>query len=381
MKQNIGIIFGGKTVEHEVSIITGLQVIENIDKSNYEIIAIYVDKNGDWYYGEKLKDISVFKNWEKNKKKIKQFFPSLDKKDRKNILNRVDAIVMAMHGNYGEDGKLQGFLELLNIPYTSSGVVGSAAGMDKIVMKKIFEGLSLPILPYLWFYKYEWQNNMSEIIKKVKWTLEYPLFVKPANLGSSIGISIAKNEDELIRAIEIAIRYDNRIIVEKGLENSIDINESALSKNGEILVSLLEEPLKWETFLSFDDKYINDISSKNGMVGMQRKIPAELPAEMTKKIEDYSREIYKTMHCKGVVRIDYLVNHSKSEVFVNEINTIPGSLSFYLWEHSGIKFSELINMLIKEAIKSSEDKKSQIESFDSTILNKFGGSKNRRNKN
>jgi D-alanine-D-alanine ligase len=221
--------------------------------------------------------------------------------------------------------------------------------------------------------------NNGEIINKVKWTLEYPVFVKPANLGSSIGISIAKNEDELVRAIEIAIRYDNRIIVEKGLENSIDINESVLLKDGEILVSLLEEPVKWETFLSFDDKYINEVS-KNGMVGMKRKIPADLSPELTKKIEEYSREIYKTMYCKGVVRIDYLVSYNRNEVFVNEINSIPGSLSFYLWEHSDIKFNTLIDIIIKEAIRINEDKKNQIESFDSNILNKFGGSKSRVNK-
>ena len=380
MKQNIGVIFGGRSVEHEVSIITGLQILENIDKSKYEVIPIYIDKEGYWYYGDKLNDILIFKDWNKNKKKIKSFVPNLDKKDKKNILNKCGVIVIAMHGNYGEDGKLQGFLEFIDIPYTSSGVVGAATGMDKIVMKKIFEGLSLPILPYLWFYKYEWHNNMSEIINKVKWTLEYPVFVKPANLGSSIGISVAENEDDLIRAIEVAIRYDNRIIIEKGLIDSIDINCSVLSRGGEILVSLLEEPIKWETFLSFNDKYINEIS-KNGMAGMKRKIPADIPSELTKKIEEYSREIYKTMHCNGVVRIDYLISHNKQEVFVNEINTVPGSLSFYLWEYSDIKFSELIDILIKEAIRINEDKKNQIESFNSSILNKFGGNKNRKGKN
>jgi len=379
MKQNVGVIFGGRSVEHEVSIITGLQILENIDKSNYNVMPIYIDKDGIWYYGEKLNNILIFKDWGKNKKRVKSFVPNLNKKDKKNILNKCNVIVMAMHGNYGEDGKLQGFLEFLDIPYTSSGVVGSATGMDKIVMKKIFEGLSLPILTYLWFYKYEWHNNMSEIIKKVRWTLEYPVFVKPANLGSSIGISIAKNDDELIRAIEVAIRYDNRIIVEKGLVDSIDINCSVLSKNGEILVSLLEEPVKWETFLSFNDKYINEIS-KSGMASMKRKIPADISTELTTKIEEYSRNIYNTMHCKGVVRIDYLLNYSRKTVYVNEINTIPGSLSFYLWEYSNIKFSELIDILIKEAIKISEDKKNQIESFDSTILNKFGGSKGRHGK-
>jgi D-alanine-D-alanine ligase len=376
MKQNIGIIFGGKSVEHEVSIVTGLQVVENIDRDKYNPIPIYIDKDGFWFHGDKLTDVKIYSNWDKNKKKVKQFFPSFDKKDKKNILNKLYALIIAMHGNYGEDGKLQGMIDFMDIPYSSSGVVGSATGMDKIVMKNVFVGLGLPVLPYLWFNKFEWEKDKNELIKKIHYTLDYPIFVKPANLGSSIGISMANNENELINAIEIAIRYDKRILVEKGVENVVEVNSSALLNNNEVQVSAMEEPVRWEKFLSFNDKYIRSNSkSKSGMSGMSRKIPAQISDEIKKQIESHTKIIYKAMDCKGVVRIDYILNSDKDKVYVNEINTIPGSMSFYLWEPVGIKFKDLIDILIDQAVKSNNDKEDQIVRYDSDILKRLGGSK------
>ena len=282
-----------------------------------------------------------------------------------------------MHGNYGEDGKIQGLFEFLDIPYSSSGVVGSATGMDKIVMKKIFDGMGLPVLPYIWFNRDDFKNDKKEWINKIHYTLDYPVFVKPANLGSSIGISIAKNENELINSVEIASNYDKRIIVEKGIPNAFEVNCSAILKNGEILVSETEEPIKWEEFLSFKDKYIrgSGITKNEGMRSMSRKIPAEISDDLKKQIERYTKDIYKTMDCKGVVRVDYLLDNDKTKVFVNEINTIPGSFSFYLWEPLGIKFANLIELMIDEAILINKDNKSNITRYDSEILKKIGGLK------
>jgi D-alanine-D-alanine ligase len=376
MKKNIGIIFGGKSVEHEVSIITGLQVFENIDKSKYNPILIYIDKDGHWFHGEKLSDVKIYSGWDKNKKKFKQFFPSLDQKDKKNKLNGLYSIIIAMHGNYGEDGKIQGMLDFMEIPYSSSGVVGSATGMDKIVMKKIFVGMGLPVLPYLWFYRDDWEKDKDDWIKKVHYTLDYPVFVKPANLGSSIGISMATNEIELVNAVEIAIRYDKRILIEKGIENAVEINSSAIGHYGEVKISAMEEPVRWEKFLSFTDKYIrSNTKSKNGMSGMSRKIPPEINDEIKIHIEDYTKKIYRAMDCKGVVRIDYILTSQRDKVFVNEINMIPGSLSFYLWEHSGINFQNLIEMIIEESVRIHEDKKNNIVRYDSEILTRISGSK------
>ena len=376
MKKNIGIIFGGKSVEHEVSVITGLQIIENADKQKYNIIPIYIDKDGDWYFGDALKDVKIYSDWCKSKKKIKKFIPGLDKNNKKDILNSLYSLIIAIHGNYGEDGKLQGFLELAGIPYASSGVVGSATGMDKVVMKKIFLGMDLPVLPYIWFKRNEWEEKREEIIKKIHYTLDYPVFVKPANLGSSIGISMASNEEELTEAIEIAINYDKRILVEKGIADPCEVNASAIFKNGEVLVSEIEEPVRWEEFLSFNDKYIRSNSkSKSGMSGMSRKIPADINDEIRSHVINYTRAIYKAMDCSGVVRVDYLLDSDKTKVYINEINTIPGSFSFYLWEPSGIKFSELIDIIIEESVKAFEDRKKDIIRYDSEILTRLNGPK------
>ncbi len=376
MKKNIGVIFGGQSVEHDVSIITGLQIIENIDKNKYIITPFYIDKNGNWFTGNKLKDVETYNTWEKNKKKSNQFFPSLNKKDKKNFLIKMDALIIGSHGTYGEDGKLQGFLELLDIPYTSSGVVGSATGMDKIVMKKIFSGMDLPVLPYIWFTRDDWKSEQNKWINKIHYTLDYPIFVKPANLGSSIGISMANNEKELINAVEIAINYDKRILVEKGIEDAIEINSSVIINNGKIIVSELEEPIHWEKFLSFEDKYLrNKTKTKSGMQSMSRKIPAEINNELKVKIQDYSIRIYRAMDCKGIVRIDYILDNEKTKVFVNEINTIPGSMSFYLWEPVGIKFKKLLDIIINEAIKEHKSKKNNIVRYDSDILKKSAGLK------
>ena len=365
--KKIGIIYGGKSVEHEVSIITGLQAYENLDKSKYTVELIYIDKDGDWFFGEKkLKDLKIYKNW--TKKSAKQFQPSLNKKDKKNILNSLDAAVIACHGNYGEDGKLQSFLEFLDIPYTSSGVVGSASGMDKIVMKSIFSGIDLPVLPYIWFTRHEWIEKSEEIIKKVRYTLDYPVFVKPANLGSSIGISMVNDEKDLINAIDVASKYDYRIIVEKGVANSVEINCSAIMKDNEVLTSVLEEPVRWEKFLSFDDKYINANSKTKGMGSMGRKIPAEVTKEQKEHIENYTKQIYKTMDCCGVVRVDYLMDESREHVYVNEINTIPGSFSFYLWEHNDLPFGKLLDVLIEEALNQAQLRKDKVLKYDSKIL-------------
>ena len=365
--KKIGIIYGGKSVEHEVSIITGLQAYENLDKSKYAVELIYIDKDGDWFFGEKkLKDLKIYKNW--TKKCAKQFQPSLNKKDKKNILNTLDAAVIACHGNYGEDGKLQSFLEFLDIPYTSSGVVGSSSGMDKIVMKSIFSGIDLPVLPYIWFTRHDWIENSDDVIKKVRYTLDYPVFVKPANLGSSIGISMVNDEKDLVNAIDIASKYDYRIIVEKGVANSVEINCSAIMKDNEVLTSVLEEPVRWEKFLSFDDKYINANSKTKGMGSMGRKIPAEVTKEQKEHIENYTKQIYKTMDCCGVVRVDYLMDESREHVYVNEINTVPGSFSFYLWEHNDLPFGKLLDVLIEEALNQAQLRKDKVLKYDSKIL-------------
>ncbi|HOJ64850.1 MAG TPA: D-alanine--D-alanine ligase family protein [Spirochaetota bacterium] len=379
MKKNISVLIGGKSVEHDVSIITGLQIVENLDKDKYNIFVIYIDKDGEWYFSDKLKDLTTYKDWEKNKKKCKRIFPNLNKKDKSNILNKTDCAIIAMHGNYGEDGKIQGMLDIMEIPYSSSGVLGSSTAMDKIVMKKIFSGMGLPVLPYIWFNRDDWAKDQKELINKIHYTLDYPIFIKPANLGSSIGISMAKNEEELIKGIEIANKYDKRILIEKGVENSVEVNCSVIKIDNEIKTSALEEPVKWEKFLSFEDKYLRSNGKiKSGLENMSRIIPARISDEIKTQIEEYSKKVYRAIDCKGVVRIDYILNSERDKVYINEINTIPGSFSFYLWEPLGISFSKLLDIIIEESIKDFEDRKNNIYKFDSALMEKikrFSGAK------
>jgi len=370
--RDIAVIFGGMSVEREVSIVTGLQIVENSDKSLYRITPVYIDKYGDWYYGDKLSDIKIYSDWEKNRKKVKKFFPSLDKKDKKNILNKMSCCVIACHGNYGEDGKLQSLLEFLEIPYTSSGVVGSSSGMDKIVMKSVFNGIALPILPYVWFNREEWAFNQKEVINRIHYTLDYPVFVKPANLGSSIGISMANNEEELAKAIDVANKFDYRIIVEKGLVNPVEINCSGMFKNGQVITSVTEEPVRWDKFLSFQDKYLSSNNKGGkGLSSMGRKIPADVSKDILEKIETYTAQIYKTMDCNGVIRVDYILDELKEHLYVNEVNTVPGSMSFYLWEKTGFTFKTLITNIIEESIMQFKQRRDKILNYDSQLLTKI----------
>ena len=382
--KKLGVIYGGVTCEHDVSIITGLQLIENADKSKYEIIPIYIHSDGEWYTGdfEKMTDSKTYKNFDPNVSGIKKCVMLPTDKTlmifekglfAKNSLTTLDVVIPAMHGMNGEDGTLQGLLELANIPYTSSGVLGASVGMDKILMKKVFESHDLPVLPYTYFTRGEWETNKDEVIVKIESQIPYPMFVKPSNLGSSIGISKAKDKAGLIDAIEIAINYDERIIVEKGVENLIEINCSGLGYGKEVEVSVCEQPMHWEEFLTFEDKYMHGgkgskNSKQSGMENMSRRIPADIPDEQTKAIQEYTRSAFKALNSKGVVRIDYIIDKDNNEVYLNEINTIPGSFSFYLWEYTGLKYKDLIDRLVEIAEKAWQEKNKNNYSFKSDIM-------------
>lgn len=384
---NIAVFFGGKTVEHDVSIVTAQQLIQNIDKK-HTVIPVYITRDGDWFSGEKLADIKAFSAFNKadkdicrvyipangKAKQIYRFNPKRGLFSQNNIFAKVDVAIIAMHGLNGEDGTLQGLLEMANIPYTSSGVLGSASGMDKILMKAAYIGAGFPVLPYTFFDRQAWFANKDEIIAKCESKLEYPMFVKPSNLGSSIGISKAHNRDELISAIDVAVEYDHRILVEKGLDKPKEVNCSALGFGDDVSASVCEMPACSDEFLSFSDKYLNGGKTQASMEALSRRIPAPIPDEMTNRIRQLSIDIFKLMDCKGVVRIDYICSSDLSELYVNEINTIPGSFAFYLWEPLGISYTELIEKLIEYAFKAFEAKTNNNFAFDSEIIAKFASS-------
>ena len=383
MKKQIGVIFGSRSCEREVSIISAIQLMRFADREKYDIIPIYIDEQGAWFTGEALKELTAFKPFRPDAKGIRKVFPDLSSgsgallylsrgngllaKDKIEIAARIDVYIVVMHGMNGEDGTLQGLLELANIPYTSTGVSGSAIGMDKIAMKLFFRGANLPVLPGEWYTRRAFAADAEKVIMDSAKKLGFPVFVKPANLGSSIGVSRADNEEELKNALELAFEYDRRVLVEKGLDKPIELNCSVLGYDDEIVASPIEMPLNHDEFLDFRDKYLQHGGSK-GMASLSRVLPAPIEDDLKEKIQEMSRTIFRLMDCKGVVRIDYMYDRISEELYITEINTIPGSLAFYLWEKDGIPYRELIDRMISCAEKAHADKNKTNYAYSSDIL-------------
>ncbi|NTU73362.1 D-alanine--D-alanine ligase [Candidatus Roizmanbacteria bacterium] len=389
MKSNkirVAVMFGGKSPEHEVSVITGLQVLENIDRSKFDVIPIYVSKEGYLYAGTLLGSISTYKNLQNiatQAKKLnfsntplhKGFVYSIDSlmdvlKGIPKYLD-IDVIFPAFHGGIGENGGFSGLYEALDVPYVGPGIIGGSLGMDKVLMKKVFEQAKVPITKWLWFYRDDWKSHSKDILKKAETTLTFPLFIKPANGGSSIGTSKVNNKKELMNAIEVASFFDNKIIIEESFENAREINISVMGNAGsELLVSKCEEVFSSSGILTYEDKYMGN--SKNsppkGMAQTKRIIPANIPKVVEQKIQETSKLIFNTIDGSGVSRIDFLFRESTNEIKALEINTIPGSLSFYLWESSHIPFKALITRLIDLAIEKYNEKQKNSVAFSSNIL-------------
>lgn len=252
-------------------------------------------------------------------------------------MDKIDIIFPTIHGTNGEDGTIQGLFELMNIPYVGSGVLASSVGMDKILMKDVFKANGLPIVDYMWFYRREWIDDQKKTIKAIEEGLGYPVFVKPANLGSSIGISKAKDREGLIHAMEIAIRYDRKIIVEEAIENPREINCAVMGYDDNVIASLCEEPLGWDEILTFEDKYIKSNVKGLGKEGSRRIIPADIEDNIRENIEDIASKAFMVIDGEGNARIDFLLDRDNN-IYVNEINTLPGSIAFYLWEGKGYSF-------------------------------------------
>ena len=377
-KLRVGVVFGSRSVEHEVSIVTALQVYQALDRTKYEPVPIYITKTGQWLTGEKLGELKSYSDLKliaEGERAILSPEPGSRElvvqgggifRKKANVL--VDVIFPCLHGTFGEDGTLQGLLELADVPYVGAGVVGSAVGMDKIIMKAAFRAAGQPPLNNTYFTRARWQREPETTLDEVEAKLRYPLFVKPANLGSSVGITRAVDRDGLRTALEVAASYDRRLLVEEGVENVMEINCSVIG-NDDPMPSVLEQPVAWQEFLSYEDKYLRG-GKGEGMKGASRRIPAPISPELTEKIQTLAVEAFKAVDCAGIARIDVLVNEKTEEVFINEINTIPGSLSFYLWEPSGVPFTELTDRLIQLALERHAEKSRNQYSFDTTILKK-----------
>lgn len=386
MKTNIGVFFGGRSTEHEISVISASQAMHAIDRDRYDVTPIYISKEGHWYTGDALFEVSNYRDIPSLLKQCEEVYmrPVFDDYNLykvnksifgSNIAGKLDVVIPVLHGSNGEDGTFEGILESIGIPYAGCDVLSSANGMDKITMKMILASCNIPVVEFVWFTDKEWFSRHDELIAKIESTLGYPVIVKPANLGSSVGIGRAADRARLEECIEDATRYSSRVIVEHMVDNLKEINCSVLGDCDDYQTSVCEEPIKSGDILSYEDKYMGGTKGAKGMQASQKRIPADLPEEMSKQIRFLAGETFRVLSCHGVSRVDVIVDADTDKIYVNEINTIPGSLSFYLWEATGISFSELMNRLVDFALKRKRERANKTVTYSRNIFSMGGGVK------
>ncbi len=381
MKTKVGVFFGGRSTEHEISVISANQAINAFNPDKYEIIPIYISKDGKWYTGRELLTLSSYRNISELLKKVTEVYMRPIYGDYnlynakksmfgKEVFDTLDLAIPVLHGTNMEDGRFEGLLETIGIPYAGCDTLASANGMDKITMKMILRADGIPVVDYVWFTDHQWAAERDKVIEKVESTLGYPVIVKPADLGSSIGIGTAHDREALIDKINDATRFASRIIVEHMVTALREINCSVLGDADEFETSVLEEPIKAEEILSYGDKYMG-----GGMHAAQKRIPAELPASLAKECSHLAGETFRVLGCHGVSRVDLIIDGDTNKVYVNEINTIPGSLSYYLWEAGGLSFEALMDRLVKLALKRHRAQENKTLSFAQNIFAMGGGVK------
>lgn len=388
MKTNVAVFFGGRSVEHEISVISALQAIHAFDVERYNIVPIYISKQGRWYTGNDLLDIRNYKDMKGLTNKCTEVFMRPEYGDynlykaetsmfskRNTILEELHVAIPVLHGTNGEDGIFEGLLETIGIPFAGCNTLSSANGMDKITMKMILKECNIPVVDYVWFTDRQWFNEREQLIAKIEGKIGYPVIVKPANLGSSVGIGKASNREELIEKVNHAEKFSQRIIVEDMIEQLQEINCSVLGDADEHESSVCEEPIKTGDFLSYEDKYMGGSKSAKGMQASEKRIPADLPVEISEKIRHMAGETFRVLSCHGVSRIDVMIDRKDNSIYVNEINTIPGSLSFYLWEATGISFEKLMDRLVELAFKRKRLTDQKTFTYDQNIFSLGGGVK------
>jgi len=376
-KPTIGVFFCSRSPEHDISIITAELIISGLKGLEYPVIPVYFAKDGTWYINEKLSNLSFFqtdiwdfKNWHR-------YYLDLENSKEKIILKQkgifgkkitIEVSFPAFHGQYGEDGTIQGLWEIFNIPYIGCSVSSSALAKDKVFTKLIYKAKQIPTTDFIYFYNFEWDIHKEKILKEIQEKLHYPLFVKPSRLGSSIGIKKVKNRNELEEAIEVALHYDEKIMVENGIENVRDLTCAVLGNSKDLLVSLVQESLYETDFFTFEDKYLKAGGAQTGKAQQKIVIPAEIPNNLTEEIQKLAKEIFVMFGCSGISRIDFLYDEKENKLYTNEINPLPGTLYHHLFKKSGIELPQLLQKLIDSAFERHREKQQLITTFNSSVL-------------
>lgn len=386
MKTTVGVFFGGRSVEHEISVLTALQSMYAFDSARYDIIPIYISKEGRWYSGETLMSVSNYKDLNALKSQCEEVFMNPEYGDynlyrRKKklfgsqVIATLDVAIPALHGTNGEDGVFQGLLETIGIPFAGCDTLSAAIGMDKIIMKMVLEHCNIPIVDYVWFTDKQWFADKEKWADEVEQRLGYPVIVKPANLGSSVGISRADSRSELLAKVDEASRYSTRLVIEDLVENLKEINCSVLGDCDDYITSVCEEPIKSGKILSYEDKYMGGSKGESGMQASEKRIPADLSPEQTKRVQFLAGETFRVLSCHGVARVDVMIDDNTGNIYVNEINAIPGSLSFYLWEATKVPFDELMDRMVALALKRKREQGNKTVSYSQNIFALGGGIK------
>lgn len=363
---NIGIFYGGVSCEHEISVITAMQIFENIDYNKYKVYPLY-QKGNKIYTGNYLRNIKHYENFQPQKADECIIKDQTLYKLHKNKLTKLctlNAVIMAAHGGSGENGSAQGFFEMQQIPYTSAGILGCAVTMDKAFQKKVCKALSIPSIDYVALDLSDYKKAPNEFMEKMEKSLQYPIIVKPSHLGSSIGINIAKNRNDLEHALEVAFSFDSLVVAEKAIVDLTEYNCAAFEYHKNIYVSCIEKPVRWHEILSFEDKYQHG----GGKYESVRECPANIDADLAGQIRKLTADIYREMNLGGIVRIDYIFDAANAKLYVNEVNSIPGSLAYYLFQPQGLSFGVILDMLIEEAITQYKEKENFIDTFRSGVL-------------
>ncbi|MCY3715488.1 MAG: D-alanine--D-alanine ligase [Chloroflexi bacterium] len=374
----VAVLFGGRSVEHDVSIVTGQQIIEGFPADRYEVVPVYITRDGRWFTGAPLLQLENFQDEALLEKDgIEACLLSPDTRHHglvikplagrfsRSRVQRLDVAFPALHGSHGEDGSLQGLLELADIPYVGCATLGSALSNDKIMTKLALRQAGVPVLDDMWLTREAWTADPDELVAEICERFAFPLFIKPACLGSSIGIGRADDEALLRASIDVVVSFDRRILIEPALTDCIEINCAVMGYGDDFEASPLEQPLGWDDFLSYEDKYLR---GGEGMKSAERIIPAPLDAELYARIQALSIEAFKAVDGRGIARIDYLTRPQTGEVYLNEINTLPGSLAFYLWHEAGYSRAQALERLVELARAAHADKRRNSYDYQTDLL-------------
>lgn len=377
-KTAVGVIFGGRSVEHDVSVVTGHQVMRAFDPERYEVVPVYINRDGRWFTGEPLLELKNFKDEITSYKGVMSAVISPSVEHHGLIINptsgrfersrvkRLDVVFPAVHGSHGEDGTLQGLFELADLPYVGCGVLASAVANDKIMTKIVLSQQGIPIVEGVSFSRAEWQEAPDKVIGHIVHELpRYPLFVKPATLGSSIGIGRANDETMLRAYIEVAANLDRLILVENAVTGCVEINCAVMGNGPDVRASVLEQPVSWEEFLTYEEKYLR---GGEGMKSAERLIPAPLEPELAEQIKQLAIRAFRAVDGRGTARVDFLVRLEEKAIYVNELNTMPGSLAFYLWQEDGLSPQQVVDKLVELAREAHAEKRRSTYNYQTNLL-------------